>query len=63
MSDLIPYEIVMSKFHNEDTAPPAYYLYLNNKGYFYVNTGKLDTRGLYDTPALVLHEAVPGHHY
>jgi uncharacterized protein (DUF885 family) len=27
-----------------------------------VNTSKLDQRGLYELPALTLHEAVPGHH-
>jgi uncharacterized protein (DUF885 family) len=27
-----------------------------------VNTGRLEQRGLYELPALTLHEAVPGHH-
>jgi uncharacterized protein (DUF885 family) len=31
-------------------------------GGYMVNTGKLDQRGLYELPALTLHEAVPGHH-
>ena len=31
-------------------------------GGYIVNTGKLDQRGLYELPALTLHEAVPGHH-
>ena len=31
-------------------------------GTFYVNTSKLDQRPLYELPALVSHEAVPGHH-
>jgi uncharacterized protein (DUF885 family) len=31
-------------------------------GGYMVNTTKLDQRGLYELPALTLHEAVPGHH-
>ncbi len=31
-------------------------------GGYMVNTGRLDQRGLYELPALTLHEAVPGHH-
>lgn len=31
-------------------------------GEFWVNTYALDTRPLYNLPALTLHEAVPGHH-
>ncbi|MCC6918673.1 MAG: DUF885 family protein [Alphaproteobacteria bacterium] len=31
-------------------------------GGYMVNTSKLDQRGLYELPALTLHEAVPGHH-
>jgi uncharacterized protein (DUF885 family) len=31
-------------------------------GGYMVNTGALDQRGLYELPALTLHEAVPGHH-
>jgi uncharacterized protein (DUF885 family) len=31
-------------------------------GEFWVNTYALNTRPLYDLPALTLHEAVPGHH-
>ncbi|MGV6826312.1 MAG: DUF885 domain-containing protein, partial [bacterium] len=32
-------------------------------GIFYVNTHKLDSRALYMTEALSLHEASPGHHF
>lgn len=32
-------------------------------GTFYVNTSKLDQRPLWELPALVSHEAVPGHHH
>ena len=31
-------------------------------GGYMVNTSSLDQRGLYELPALTLHEAVPGHH-
>lgn len=31
-------------------------------GGYMVNTSNLDQRGLYELPALTLHEAVPGHH-
>ena len=31
-------------------------------GGYIVNTSSLDQRGLYELPALTLHEAVPGHH-
>ncbi len=31
-------------------------------GGYMVNTSRLDQRGLYELPALSLHEAVPGHH-
>ena len=31
-------------------------------GGYVVNTSSLDQRGLYELPALTLHEAVPGHH-
>ncbi|MCB1009085.1 MAG: DUF885 domain-containing protein [Acidobacteria bacterium] len=31
-------------------------------GWYWVNTYALDTRSLYNLPALTLHEAVPGHH-
>jgi len=31
-------------------------------GGYMVNTTRLDQRGLYELPALTLHEAVPGHH-
>ena len=31
-------------------------------GGYMVNTSHLDQRGLYELPALTLHEAVPGHH-
>jgi uncharacterized protein (DUF885 family) len=32
-------------------------------GGYLVNTSSLDQRGLYELPALTLHEAVPGHHH
>ena len=31
-------------------------------GFYYINTSRLDSRPLYEVPALAFHEAVPGHH-
>lgn len=35
---------------------------MGQAGGYMVNTSHLDQRGLYELPALTLHEAVPGHH-
>ena len=35
---------------------------LGQAGGYMVNTSHLDQRGLYELPALTVHEAVPGHH-
>jgi uncharacterized protein (DUF885 family) len=35
---------------------------MGQAGGYMVNTSRLDQRGLYELPALTVHEAVPGHH-
>ncbi len=37
-------------------------MHLGQAGGYMVNTSHLDQRGLYELPALTVHEAVPGHH-
>ncbi|KAK3237311.1 hypothetical protein CYMTET_52603 [Cymbomonas tetramitiformis] len=52
--------------HAAAQAPTALYLGPDGTGsrpgVFYLNTSKLPSRRLYEAEALVLHEAVPGHH-
>lgn len=52
--------------HSEKTAPGAYYLIGSPKtgrpGIFFANTYDLRSRPKWETEALALHEALPGHH-
>ena len=62
----LPYGVRAIPAETAPSSPTAYYMPGSPKvgisGTFYVNTSKLDQRPLYELPALVSHEAVPGHH-
>lgn len=62
----LPYGVRPIPAETAPSSPAAYYMPGSPKvgisGTFYVNTSKLDQRCLYELPALVSHEAVPGHH-
>ncbi|MEG3177365.1 DUF885 domain-containing protein [Sphingomonas sp. RB3P16] len=62
----LPYGVRAMPSETAEGSPTAYYMPGSPKaaisGTFYVNTSKLDQRPLYELPALVSHEAVPGHH-
>ncbi|GMH59679.1 hypothetical protein TL16_g02881 [Triparma laevis f. inornata] len=71
-----PFQIVPTPSPSNKTAPAAYYLagggdrpvltrHENSTqppGTFYANTSEIKTRYTYETDALSLHEAIPGHH-
>lgn len=63
-----PFQITETPSAHASMAPAAYYLAgsMDRKhprpGTFYVNTSKLATRRTYESEALALHEAIPGHH-
>ncbi|MGE0597600.1 MAG: DUF885 family protein [Hyphomonadaceae bacterium] len=62
----LPYGIREIPREQEEGSTTAYYSQgspqLGMAGAYWVNTGRLDQRPLYELPALTLHEAVPGHH-
>ncbi|GMH94042.1 hypothetical protein TrST_g4058 [Triparma strigata] len=59
-----PFQIVPTPSPSNKTAPAAYYLAGGGSrpGTFYANTSSIKTRYTYETDALSLHEAIPGHH-
>jgi uncharacterized protein (DUF885 family) len=63
-----PFEITETPSAHASMAPAAYYLAGSvdptqpRPGRFYVNTSELATRRTYESEALALHEAIPGHH-
>ena len=63
-----PFQITETPSAHASMAPAAYYLAgsMDSKqprpGRFYVNTSNLATRRTYESEALALHEAIPGHH-
>ena len=63
-----PFEITETPSAHASMAPAAYYLAGSmdptqpRPGRFYVNTSQLTTRRTYESEALALHEAIPGHH-
>lgn len=63
-----PLEITEAPSASAHMAPAAYYLAGSTDarsprpGVFYVNTSELPTRRTYESQALSLHEAIPGHH-
>ena len=62
----LPYGVLAVPAHVERAQPAAYYepgsLAAGRAGYFYANTWDLPSRPRWAMEALVLHEAVPGHH-
>jgi uncharacterized protein (DUF885 family) len=63
----LPYGIRPVPEYSEKTTPTAYYqpgaLEAGRAGYFYANTYDLAVRPKWEMDTLVLHEAVPGHHF
>ncbi|MFN8670765.1 MAG: DUF885 domain-containing protein [Candidatus Sericytochromatia bacterium] len=62
----LPYGVEEIPAHQAPSYPTAYYLppdlNMTRAGIFYANTSELSTRPIYESEALTLHEAVPGHH-
>jgi uncharacterized protein (DUF885 family) len=63
---LVPFRIIETPENAAAQAPAAYYYAPSadgkRPGNFYVNTHKLDSRPLFETTSLALHESSPGHH-
>jgi uncharacterized protein (DUF885 family) len=63
----LPYGVLPTPEYSEKTRSAAYYvpgsLEAGRAGYFFVNTYNLPARPTWMMDALVLHEAVPGHHF
>jgi len=63
----LPYGVIRVPEHMAKSAPAAYYqpgtLEAGRPGNFFVNTYDLKTHQKWQMEALVLHEAVPGHHF
>ncbi|MFN0061039.1 MAG: DUF885 domain-containing protein [Myxococcaceae bacterium] len=61
-----PYGVLPVPAYAEKAAPAAYYVRgaqdAGRPGYFYANTYDLKARPKWEMEALLLHEAVPGHH-
>src|SRR4030095_14947087 len=62
----LPYGVLPVPDYSERSQPAAYYqpgtLAAGRAGYFFANTFDLPSRPTWAMDALVLHEAVPGHH-
>lgn len=62
----LPYGVVPVPSYSEKVQPTAYYMpgapEAGRAGYFYANTYNLRARPKWEMEALVMHEAVPGHH-
>jgi uncharacterized protein (DUF885 family) len=62
----LPYGVLPVPAHVERSQPAAYYepgsLAAGRAGYFFANTSDLASRPRWMMEALVMHEAVPGHH-
>ena len=62
----LPYGVVPMPEFKSASSPAAYYQpgapEAGRAGYFNVNTHKVETRATWESEALALHEAVPGHH-
>ncbi len=62
----LPFEVTSIPTYAEEAQTAAYYcsgsFAQGRPGYFFVNTGNLETRAKWEMAPLALHEAVPGHH-
>jgi uncharacterized protein (DUF885 family) len=62
----LPYGVVPVPDYRAPSSPTAYYIggarSAGRPGYFYANTHEVESRPRWQMEALVLHEAVPGHH-
>ena len=62
----LPYGVLPVPDFKAASSPAAYYApgapTTGRPGYFYVNTYQVESRATWESEALALHEAVPGHH-
>jgi uncharacterized protein (DUF885 family) len=62
----LPYGVIAVPEYRAPSSPAAYYIggapATGRPGYFYANTHAVGSRPRWQMEALVLHEAVPGHH-
>ena len=62
----LPYGVLPIPDFKAASSPAAYYAPgappIGRPGYFYVNTYQVGSRATWESEALALHEAVPGHH-